>query len=116
MDGSNASPTEIGHVTERHIAKPSARRTGEVQCLGDMPWVAGRLPFKPDTAQYSRDMSKVNGGLQGMASRSMKSRFRPARNSEAAWMEMKGDRLRWYASSVSNLVARVQKFAGVPSN
>ena len=50
MDCSNAlaGPTEIGHVTERHIAKPSARRTGEVQCLGEMPLEAGRLPFEPD--------------------------------------------------------------------
>jgi len=50
-------------VTERHIAKPSARRTGKVQYLGEMPWEAGRLPFEPDAAQCKQEPSKVNDSL-----------------------------------------------------
>src|SRR5215470_1439618 len=47
-----------GDLTYRQ--KSSARRAGELQCLGDMPWVSRATAMWPDTRYVASDESYVN--------------------------------------------------------
>lgn len=50
----------VNYVPVMHIAKPSARRAGEVQCLGEMPWISRATAIKPDICKYNLARPKVN--------------------------------------------------------
>src|SRR6516165_4622724 len=43
-----------------HFAKNPTRPAGEVQCLGDMPWVSRATALRPDAHQVRQTRSWVN--------------------------------------------------------
>jgi hypothetical protein len=57
--GTGATGGMWGDSTFRQ--QPSARRAGELQYLGEMPWVSRATAIKPDANQMAQVCAKVNG-------------------------------------------------------
>jgi len=63
MAFSHAAAGQMLLVLVTFRQKPSARQAGEVQCLGEMPWISRATAIEPDAVNVMKVVAYVNPAI-----------------------------------------------------